>query len=363
MDQIFISYSRHDKETAIEIEKLILNNGFVSFRDEKDIKLGDDIDDKVSKALRNCLAVIVVISPSSLNSNWVAYEIGYATALRKRILPYLIHKGLEKNIPDYISRLHFATSFDELDISFSSINQIRSKIKTPYIKDARYSQEYIEWWDEQNKLSTDSIVEFGGLQFNVRRNVFSPDYSLTYSSHLASSVLDNLEGKKVLDIGCGCGCLGIIALKKGAKKVVAVDVDDSAIANTKENLVKHGLSKIRKYKLLKADLFSPESKKEHIGKFHLIVANLPIAFKATAWNHLDIDFTKIYDRFTIELADHLLPGGKAYLTWASFGDEEFIEDIFNKNNLIYKAIIKVAFGITWKLYELRPRNSRRNIFK
>ncbi|MBR6116251.1 MAG: 50S ribosomal protein L11 methyltransferase [Paludibacteraceae bacterium] len=45
----------------------------------------------------------------------------------------------------------------------------------------------------------------------------------------------DLSGKTVLDNGCGTGVLGIMAAKQGAREVVAVDIDDKAVVNTREN--------------------------------------------------------------------------------------------------------------------------------
>jgi ribosomal protein L11 methyltransferase len=45
----------------------------------------------------------------------------------------------------------------------------------------------------------------------------------------------DLSGKTVIDFGCGSGILAIAALKLGAKKVYAVDIDAQAIIATKEN--------------------------------------------------------------------------------------------------------------------------------
>lgn len=49
--------------------------------------------------------------------------------------------------------------------------------------------------------------------------------------------LDSIDliGKTVIDYGCGSGILAIAALKLGAKKVFAVDIDPQAILATKEN--------------------------------------------------------------------------------------------------------------------------------
>jgi ribosomal protein L11 methyltransferase len=45
----------------------------------------------------------------------------------------------------------------------------------------------------------------------------------------------NLAGKTLLDYGCGSGVLAIAALKLGAKKVYAVDIDEQALLATREN--------------------------------------------------------------------------------------------------------------------------------
>jgi ribosomal protein L11 methyltransferase len=47
----------------------------------------------------------------------------------------------------------------------------------------------------------------------------------------------DFEGKTVLDMGCGTGILGILALMKSASMVKMIDIDDWAVENTKENLV------------------------------------------------------------------------------------------------------------------------------
>ena len=46
----------------------------------------------------------------------------------------------------------------------------------------------------------------------------------------------NLEGKSVLDMGCGTAVLAILAYKKGAKPVTAIDNDEWAYENSLENI-------------------------------------------------------------------------------------------------------------------------------
>lgn len=51
----------------------------------------------------------------------------------------------------------------------------------------------------------------------------------------------NLAGKTVLDMGCGTGVLGVVALKQGATRVTFVDVDPLATEQTAYNVQINGL--------------------------------------------------------------------------------------------------------------------------
>ena len=50
-----------------------------------------------------------------------------------------------------------------------------------------------------------------------------------------------VPGQPVIDVGCGSGILSIGAIKLGAKKALAVDIDNAAIRSTKENAEANGV--------------------------------------------------------------------------------------------------------------------------
>ena len=50
-----------------------------------------------------------------------------------------------------------------------------------------------------------------------------------------NSPLLSPRGRRVLDMGCGTGVLGITAAKLGAEEVVGIDIDENSVANTQEN--------------------------------------------------------------------------------------------------------------------------------
>ena len=53
---------------------------------------------------------------------------------------------------------------------------------------------------------------------------------------------NNLEGRVLVDYGCGSGILGIAALKLGAHRVHAIDIDPQAQTATRSNAARNGVS-------------------------------------------------------------------------------------------------------------------------
>ena len=90
------------------------------------------------------------------------------------------------------------------------------------------------------------------------------------STQLALKLLEeeNLEGKRVLDVGCGSGILSILAAKRGAKEILAIDRDSLAVEETEENAQ---LNKVEK--VIKAQRGEP---KDVEGTYGVVVANLEL---------------------------------------------------------------------------------------
>lgn len=71
--------------------------------------------------------------------------------------------------------------------------------------------------------------------------------------------------KTVLDMGCGTSVLAIFAKQRGAKKVVAIDIDEWSVENSKENAKRNGVE-------LEISLGTAENLGEEI--FDIILANI-----------------------------------------------------------------------------------------
>jgi hypothetical protein len=116
MPTIFISYSRIDSTTADQLVDALEELGIDVFRDIKNIEWGQSIPAKVMEGLEGAAAIIVILSPGSLKSQWVSYEIGFATASQKRILPFLTHPALD--VPEFISDLIYLTKINDVKSFF-----------------------------------------------------------------------------------------------------------------------------------------------------------------------------------------------------------------------------------------------------
>lgn len=69
---------------------------------------------------------------------------------------------------------------------------------------------------------------------------FGTGYHQT-TCHMIRAILgSNMQGCSVLDMGCGTALLAILAKKCGAGNVVAIDIDEFAYENAKENIVLNG---------------------------------------------------------------------------------------------------------------------------
>ncbi len=88
------------------------------------------------------------------------------------------------------------------------------------------------------------------------------------TSQMISEILDgDMQGKNVLDMGCGTSILAILASMRGARQCTAIDNDEWCITNSLENIE---LNHINNIEVLLGDASSLKDK----GPFDVIIANI-----------------------------------------------------------------------------------------
>ncbi|MGC2238662.1 MAG: toll/interleukin-1 receptor domain-containing protein [Pyrinomonadaceae bacterium] len=97
--KVFLSYAHKDSSLASKIASTLESKGFDVWNAETEVLPGDNFAEKISDALKESDAMVVLLSPASLESNYVQWEIEYALgnkSYKQRVIPVLV--GSEENI-------------------------------------------------------------------------------------------------------------------------------------------------------------------------------------------------------------------------------------------------------------------------
>jgi SAM-dependent methyltransferase len=102
--------------------------------------------------------------------------------------------------------------------------------------------------------------------FKSDEYVYSNSFEPNLTSNLIADTLENIdvEDKDILDLGCGCGALGLSLIKSNPKSVLLADISTGAIDDCNLNIKNH-TSRIKKIKVstMVSDCFNkiPPNKK------------------------------------------------------------------------------------------------------
>jgi ribosomal protein L11 methyltransferase len=125
----------------------------------------------------------------------------------------------------------------------------------------------------------------------------------------------SLEGRTLLDYGCGSGVLAIAALKLGCSRALAMDIDVQAVTATGQNAAQNGVQ---------SRLRVTASADDIEGQFDVVVANIlagPLAeLAASIAQHVKIGGLLTLSGILSEQVDDLLD---AYASWIDFEEPAF----------------------------------------
>ncbi|MDR0461294.1 MAG: methyltransferase [Nitrososphaerota archaeon] len=159
-------------------------------------------------------------------------------------------------------------------------------------------------------------VWFQNLKFNITKDVFE----LSDDSFLFAENLNAKKGDEVLDLGTGCGILGILAATMHVKNVLSVDINPYAVNCAKQNAI---LNHVRNnMNFLRSDLLSALN---NSALFDLIMFNAPYlpsepheieTWIGRAWAG-GITGRDVVDLFIPQVSAHLKPFGRVLLLQSS----------------------------------------------
>lgn len=151
-----------------------------------------------------------------------------------------------------------------------------------------------------------------------------------------------------LDIGTGCGILGVFAAVRGYS-VTAIDIEPGAVACARANAKRNGVEK--QMYVMEGDLFSPLDG----DVFDIVVFNLPF-FRGVAHTPLERAWRSpdIIERCAAGLPTVLAKGGTAYFVLSSHGDPRGMLAALSRAGLIVERLTWKHFGVeTLAIYSAR----------
>jgi release factor glutamine methyltransferase len=198
-----------------------------------------------------------------------------------------------------------------------------------------------------------------GFDFVVYPGVFSPRYF--DSTPIFTDAIPVKRGQSVLEIGSGVGVTSVVMALRGASRVLAIDINAAAVANTAANAKRHGVE--ASVEARQGDVYSTLAPHE---RFDTIYWNLPFIYVEPGYRYRSVLERALYDpgyvqtgRYLGEARQHLAPGGRLLAGFADFGDFTRFEQLAHAHRW---SIDELARGrgveggpVTFILYELRSQ--------
>lgn len=148
---------------------------------------------------------------------------------------------------------------DKYDVDFvnSCIDELRAiddKVECSFTASELPDKDYNEEWERNHQAVLVEGFCWVRAPFHPHRDdvkyeiEIEPKMSFGTAHHSTTYLMlsllegEDVAGRRVLDMGSGTGVLAILAAKKGAAYVEAIDVDEWAFSNAKENFERNNVS-------------------------------------------------------------------------------------------------------------------------
>lgn len=138
------------------------------------------------------------------------------------------------------------------------------------------------------------------------------------------------EHTRILDVGCGSGILGMLALMFGAEYSVGTDLDPCAIDATRENMQVNGITEDR-YEVMIGNIIDDKAVQDKVGyeKYDIVAANI---------------LADVLVPLTPVIVNQLKPGG-IYITSGIIDDKE--ETVVNAVKAAGLEVLEVNYQGEW----------------
>lgn len=179
------------------------------------------------------------------------------------------------------------------------------------------------------------MINIMGTDFIVCPHVY-PSHKFRSTFAMLDVILNYTQNKKVCEIGCGCGTLGQLALKKGALKLVQGDINPYAVENALSNKNLHAFND-EQLEIYESDCFDkipPEV-------FDVIIFAMP--YHNDNIKIVDPLLRAFYDpnfssirKFLLQATKFSGPKTKIFIAFSNKGNTADLENIFSSSQFSWE---------------------------
>lgn len=210
--------------------------------------------------------------------NYYIYDIRCATELTEILLAFLSEQPFdtfqenEKGLQAFLPASENETAVE------TYLKELQQQFDFQYERHFSPAQNWNEVWE--SNFQPVQVGNFCGIRAEFHEAmpdvqhelIIQPKMSFGTGHHATTfqmvEMMQHLDfqGKSVFDYGCGTGVLAILAAKLGATKIDAIDIEEWAVENSKENAKRNNVAHIN---VQQSDLTN-----FHQGKYQIILANI-----------------------------------------------------------------------------------------
>lgn len=197
-----------------------------------------------------------------------------------------------------------------------------------------------------------------GIELLIDPFVFPSDHFRT-TNFLINSLKNLFKGKRICDMGCGAGIIGIVAIYEGADYAVQIDINPYAVQNAKSNRNYHSFDE-SKLKIYESNCFS----RVPFQLFDLIVFNIPFHSDDVEIKNLierafiDPNFESV-ENFLKQAKNYLSLNGQIIIAFSDKGNVKLLESLFSKYHYEWKIFAQINTNQKYdnRLYSLTLKNN------
>lgn len=189
------------------------------------------------------------------------------------------------------------------------------------------------------------VENIEGVECFVLPKVY-PSNKFRSSKFLLTQIKLHVKGKRICDMGCGCGIVGLTALFNGALSVAQVDINPMAIKNADLNRVFHSFNQ-KQLQIIQSNCFDEVP----LQKFDTVIFNIP--FHSDPWDFNNMIEYAFHDpefmtlkKFLKQVVSYSHKDTKIIIAFSSRGAVHTIENLFD------------AYGFQWILWKVANQNQK-----